>query len=293
MNKDEPPVAQVEERYEVSVPILAIEAVTINANCICTRWTVGNLDHLARVIAVIAMGQATHAAHIIAELLPAEPAYTSDALVSSAKRSLSVRGATRSQRDASRYHRDGLLFEAISWAAALQSTNGKALLRDPHVKSTTQGLDGLMIELDDLEPKIIRATIFEDKCSEDPRRVFRDEIMPAFCNYHQGKRANELLPAAAALLEKTGMRGASAIEAASRVLDKKYIAYRGCMATTPIDDSHRRRNRLFKDFEKLEGISANQRIGGVLVTGDNLRGWFDDLARCAIGFLDQLPIAEV
>lgn len=286
MNKDESSSALNEERYESSAPFLAIEEVAISADCIGTRWTVDNFDNLARVIAVIAMGQATHAANIIAELLPAEPAYSNDALVSNAKRVLSVRGATSSQRDACRYHRDGLLFEAISWAAALQTTNGKALLRDPHVKSTTQGLDGLMIELDGLEPKIIRATIFEDKCSEDPRRVFRDEIMPAFHKYHQGERANELLPAAAALLEKTGMRGASAIEAASRVLDKNYIAYRGCMATTPIDDSHSRRNRLFKDFEKLEGISANQRVGGVLVTGHDLRGWFDNLARCAIGFLD-------
>jgi hypothetical protein len=55
-------------------PALAIEAVEVDAHCIGSRWTAVDIDHLARIIAIIAMGQATHAARIIAELVPSEPA---------------------------------------------------------------------------------------------------------------------------------------------------------------------------------------------------------------------------
>ncbi len=261
-------------------------------HCTGSRWTADDLNALARIIAIIAMGQAVHAAQIIAELLPAEPAINNKDLRENAKQALSIRGNTESQREVSRYHRDGLIFEAISWAAAKQLTHGKALLRDPHVKSTTQGLDGLMIELDEDQSVIIRATIFEDKCSKDPRSVFRDEVMSAFLNYHKGSRANDLLAAAAALLEKTGLRGTRIIEAAARVLDREYRAYRGCLATTLEDDSQRRRNRLFAGFEELDGIAASQRIGGVLVTGHDLRGWFDEVAKRAIAYIDHIGNGE-
>ena len=234
------------------------------------------------------MGQAAHAAQIISNLERAHPAINDEALRADAIQALSIKGDTDKKRKASRYHRDGLIFEAISWAAAQQSTDGKALLRDPHIKSTTQGLDGLMIELDGQQTAISRATIFEDKCSEDPRRMFRDEIMAAFLTYHRKSRASELLAAAAALLEKAGMRGTNAIEAASRVLDMGFRAYRGSLAITPEDDSRERCNHIFKDYENLDGIAAAQRIGGVFVTANDLRAWFDDLAKCAIAYITKL-----
>jgi hypothetical protein len=239
------------------------------------------------------MGQAAHAAQVITELLPAEPAINNAALRADAKQALSIKRDTEKKREVSRYHRDGLIFEVISWVAAKQVTDGKALLRDPHIKSTTQGLDGLMIEFDGVQPVISRATIFEDKCSEDPRRMFRDLIMPAFTVYHHGSRASELLTAAAALLEKAGLCGTEVIEAAARVLDRNYRAYRGCLTTTPEDDSQERRNRLFDGYEELDGIAASQRIGGVLVTAHDLRGWFDELAGRAIAYIDNLGSGEV
>ena len=79
------------------------------------------------------------------------------------------------------WRRDGLLFEAISWIAARQTATARTYLKDPHLSSTTQGLDGLMIELDEQGTALRRATIFEDKCSANPRQVFQrsgDESFP-------------------------------------------------------------------------------------------------------------------
>ncbi len=267
---------------------LVVEQVAVDANCVGNRWTTANLDLLARIIAIIAMGQAAHAARIINGLLPAEPAVDHEALRANAKRHLTVSGTTAEQRQVRRYHRDGMIFEAISWAAARQQTAGKALLRDPHISATTQGLDGLMIEMDAAQAEVTRATIFEDKCSEHPDGTFRNKIMPAFKAHHKNARASDLVATAAALLEKAGLDGTNAAKAAACVLDKAYRAYRGSLAVTTADDSLKRRQDVFKTYAELDGISAAQRVGAVLITSENLRDWFDDLANRAITYVDSL-----
>lgn len=269
-------------------PALSIDTVEVDAHCTGSRWTAGDIDHLARIVAIIAMGQATHAARIIAELLPSEFALDHKALKTDAKRRLSVGGETSERRQVSRYQRDGLIFEAISWAAAQQATEGKALLRDPHLSSTMQGLDGLMIELDASGSEIARATIFEDKCSEDPRSVFRDKIIPAFKAHHQNERASDLVATAAALIEKLGFNGTQSTGAAARVLDTKYRVYRGSLAVTTSEDTLERRKRLFKDYEELGDIDADQQIGATLITSHDLRAWFQKVADKAIEYINSL-----
>jgi hypothetical protein len=267
---------------------LAIDAVAVDANCTGVRWAPADLDMLARIVAIIAMGQAVHAARIINGLLPAEPAINNEALKANAKQRLTVTGTTDEQKKVRRYHRDGLIFEAISWIAAQQQTAGKALLRDPHVNSTTQGLDGLMIEMDAAGKEVQRATVFEDKCSENPDHTFRYKIMPAFTAHHENKRASDLVATAAALLEKAGLDGTESVKAAARVLDKAYRTYRGSLAVTTADDSIERRRNMFQTYEKLDGIKADQRVGAVLITSDDLRGWFDTLADTAIACINGL-----
>jgi hypothetical protein len=282
------PAASPRKAKGVSAPALEIEAVDVDEHCTGSRWLAADPDRLAHIIAIIAMGQAAHAARIISELLPSEPAIDHEALRIDAKRRLSIRGKAASERDASRWQRDGLIFEAISWVAAHEATCGKALLKDPHLSSTTQGLDGLMIELDDSGSAVLRATIFEDKCSDNPRTMFRDGIIPAFKEHHENKRASDLVATAAALIEKSGLDGTKATVAAARVLDKQFRAYRGGLAVTPSDDSLARRKSLFKGYDELEGIEADQRIGATLITSDDLREWFADLAMSAIAYIDNL-----
>lgn len=272
----------------VKTTALAIDAVPVDADCTGSRWAASDLDLLARIVAIISIGQATHAARIISALEPAAPAINHAALRTSAKQRLTVSGTTEEQKKARRYQRDGLIFEAISWIAAQQETAGTALLRDPHVSATTQGLDGLMIERDASGAEVTRATIFEDKCSENPDDTFRYKVMPAFRDHHKNKRAPDLLATAAALLERAGLDGTKAVEAAGRVLDKAYRTYRASLAVTMADDTAERRQSMFKTYGDLGGINADQRLGAVLVTSNDLRDWFDALAGKAIAYLDNL-----
>jgi hypothetical protein len=275
------------EAGAASPTAIATAACKVNEHCVGDRWTVGDFELLARLIAIIAMGQAKHAARIIADLQPAVPALTFDVLRSDAKQRLTVTGDTPEKEDAHRWHRDGLIFEAISWIAARQGAAAKVLMRDPHISATTQGLDGLMIELDEKGETVVRATILEDKCSNDPRRKFRDEVLPAFRNYHAGKRASELVAATSSLLDGR-IPDEAVTQAAGRVLDVAFRAYRAGLTINPDHDSEAGRTALFKGYEGLEKIARAQRIGATFLPPSELRTWFDEIAGRAIAFIDEL-----
>lgn len=288
---EDPVLHNPQTSTEAEDSALTIAEVVVDDHCIAHCWTPGSTAMLARLVAIIAMGQAAHAARIITGLAPAEPRLDHAALREAAKVSLSLAGETEQQRDALRAHRDGFIFESISWIAAQQSTNGAALLRDPHIKATTQGLDGLMLERNE-EGEISQATIFEDKCTTNPRAKFRDEILPAFKAHHENKRAPEILAASAALLEKAGLDGTAATAAAERVLNLAYRAYRGSVTIMTVDDTPEQRKALFKGYGGLEGLAKERRIGGTFVTPAPLRDWFEGLAGQAIAYIDTLEAVE-
>lgn len=266
---------------------LDVEPVPINSHCSGERWIVADADHLAKLVAIVAMGQAVHAADIIQQLETASPAISHAELFKAARRQLRVIGKTIEQMNSSRWHRDGFVFEVISWVAARQSSGLRTFLKDPHLKSTTQGIDGLMVEMDLAKPEVKRATVFEDKCSDHPRKMFRDEVMETFHDHHQNKRGPELVATAAALIEKSGLSGKNSVTAASRVLDLAYRRYRAALTVAPTDDTNTRRKAIFKDYEELDNIDQQQRIGATLVVDGDLRDYFDQLSHRAISLLDE------
>jgi hypothetical protein len=139
------------------------------------------------------MGQAAYAAHILKELLPAIPAFTDVDLRCEAKVRLTVQEDGKTPRAGyPRWQRDGFVFEVISWIAARQTHGELALLMDPHVSATSQGLDGLMIELADDKSKVVMTTVFEDKCTDNPRETFLRQVIPALL-YFSATRTREAL----------------------------------------------------------------------------------------------------
>jgi hypothetical protein len=282
-----PRLATAQPTFQELLHALLTTSVPIDAHSVGDRWQVQDIDRLARLIAVIAMGQAIHAAKIIRELSPASPALNKQALRNAAKRQLRLVGQTEDELDKARWRRDGFIFEAISWIAARQSTGANSFLKDPHLKSTTQGIDGLMIEMDIESHEVIRATIFEDKCSDNPRRMFRDQVMPAFKEHHGNSRGPELVAAAGALIEKSGLDETAAIEAAARVLDLAFRRYRAALTINQDDNSQTGRRAIFKGYEQLESIEQPQRVGATFVVDGELRAYFDRLAERAIAAVDD------
>jgi hypothetical protein len=268
---------------------LHIDAVPIDAYCTGDRWSAQDEDQLARLIAIIAMGQAAFASSLLKELVPARPAFTHDDLRMEAKVRLTLQEDGKKPRTGyPQGQRDGFIFEAISWIAARQVHGDRALLQDPHVSATSQGLDGLMIELADDKSKVVLTTVFEDKCTERPRETFLYKVIPALLDRHQNKRSAELVASASVLLRMAGIDEAAAAQLAAAVMDRNQRCYRAAFALTEEQDSLAERQKLFKGYDVLDGISAKQRIGAGLIVSGKLRDWFNALALRAIAYLDHL-----
>jgi hypothetical protein len=266
--------------------VLTSETVPIDGDCTGLRWRAANTSTLARLIAMMAMGQAAYAAHILATLSPAGPKINTAQLRAEAKIKLTVEEPPKKPRGGyPRWQRDGLIFEAISWLVARQ-TDPACLLKAPHVSATTQGLDGLMIELNADKTAIARTTIFEDKCTDDPRNMFLGKVLPEFKKRHNDERSAEIISAAVALIQTAGLDEVTATEFAAAVTDQSLRHYRASFAVDV--DSDAERKKLFADYNKIANLKAEQRIGATLVVPPKMRNWFDALANEALAYLTGL-----
>jgi hypothetical protein len=265
---------------------LTTTTVDVDDDCIGERWETADRATLARLISIMAMGQAMYAGHILATLAPAEAAFSDAQLRAEARIKLTVEEPAAKPRGGyPRWQRDGLIFEGISWLAARQAYPG-VLLKTPHVSATSQGLDGLMIELENNKSGVSRTTIFEDKCSDDPRSTFTGKVIPEFTRRHKNERSAEMISAAVALIQTAGIDEVTATIFAAAVTDQKLRRYRASFAVT--EDSHAERKKLFKDYNKIDKISANQRIGASFIVPPKMRDWFDEIAKEAIEYLNLL-----
>lgn len=278
---------------EENLAALEITDFPIDDDCVGSKWKVENEDQLARLIAVVVMGQAAQAAHIIDELLPAAPAFTDEDLKNEAKIKFKVQEVAQTPRTGyPRNQRDGLIFEIISWIAAKQVSGAKCFLKDPHTSSTSQGLDGIMIELNEDGSEIVKSTIFEDKCTNNPRDTFTQKVIPGFLVRHGNTRNAELIAAAATLIQLSGVSNVQAMSMVRKVLDNSSRQYRAGFALTQDFDSDEAQKALFKGFKKIKDISQEQRIGASLIVDGELRNWFEALATKIIAYIEQLEVEQ-
>lgn len=272
---------------------LKISDFPIDDDCVGSKWKVENEDQLARLIAIVVMGQAAQAAHIIDELLPAAPAFTNDALKQEAVIKFTLQEVPQTPRTGyPRTQRDGLIFEIISWIAAKQVSGDKCFLKDPHTSSTSQGLDGFMIELNEDGSEILKSTIFEDKCTDYPRGTFTNKVIPGFLDRHGNTRSAELIAAAATLIKLSGVGDLEAMSMVRKVLDNSCRQYRAGFALTQDFDTDEAQQALFKGYDKIKDVKQEQRIGASLIVDGELRDWFDALAAKIITYIEQLDMEQ-
>lgn len=279
---------------EENMVALDITNFPIDDDCVGSKWTVANEEQLAGLIATVVMGQAAQAEYIIEELLPAVPAFTNEALKQEAIIKFTVQEVSQNPRIGyPRVQRDGLIFELISWIAAKQVSGDKCYLKDPHTSSTSQGLDGIMIELSDDRSEITKSTIFEDKCTGSPRDTFTQKVIPGFLDRHSNTRNAELIAAAANLIQLSGVSNVQAMKMVHKVLDNNCRHYRAGFALTQDFDNEEAQKALFKDYDKIKDIEQVQRIGASLIVHGELRDWFDSLADKIVEYIQNLDLEVV
>lgn len=234
-------------------------------------WTVDDEDLLAEQIACMALGQSRHVQKILAGANLKQPV-TSEGAAAGAIGLLTVAKGDEA------WHRDGWIFQAMSWIAANRASPG-GLIRSPQMILALKGFDGLQLEINKDTGKVTAAVIFEDKATDNARATIRDGVWPEFSSINGGDRENVLMSEVTALLQThPGIDPDSAIE---NILWKSVRHYRVSITVGATHSSEAGRLRLFKGYDEIiEGAVKKRRSETFYV--ENLRAWMATLADKAI-----------
>lgn len=249
--------------------------------CHGSSWAVADEDELARQIAIVAIGQSRHVERILAGAHLGPPMTTGSA-AEAAIRMLTIAGNDPS-------HRDGWMFQVISWIAAHRAAPG-GLIRTPQMRLADKGFDGLQLELDTTNQTVTAAILFEDKATVNPRDTIRDEVWPDFSKLESGDRDNVLTAEVIALL-----RTRPSVDPDRAIQNAIWNAARHFRVSITIGAIHASaagRERLFRGYDEVAGGAARRRRAEVFEV-ENLRGWMAQLAAKAIRAIEEMVEPDV
>jgi hypothetical protein len=262
---------------------MSISLTPFNHDNLCygSAWVVENEDVLADQIARVALGQSRHVQKILAGT-HLGPLPTTRSAAAGAIALLTVVGKDP-------WHRDGWMFQTMSWIAALRATPD-GIIRPPHMILAHKGFDGLQLEMDKKTGTIVAAVIFEDKATENPRDTIRDEVWPDFSKLEAGDRENILTAEVVALLEtQPDIDPDIAIQ---NIIWKEARRYR---VSITVGDTHADaagRRRLFHDYDAKVAGEVDRRRAETFYVHD-LRQWMSELAAKAIAAIEAKMVAYV
>lgn len=232
-------------------------------------WEIANEAELARQIAVIALGYSHHVQKILEGTGVYNAGYPADG-AASAIQLLTVSGDDPS-------HRDGWLFQAMSWIAAIQA-NPSAKQAAPHMQHADKGFDGLQIEIDNDTGQVKCAVVFEDKATINPRRTITREdkgVWKEFRELEDGLRFSFFTAQVLAVIRsETSLIPDEAIK---EVLWKEARRYRLSITVSETHSNDKGRNRLFKGYDVAVSGGVNRRRAETFYQ-DDIRAWLAALA---------------
>ncbi|HYR29413.1 MAG TPA: hypothetical protein VEU30_13165 [Thermoanaerobaculia bacterium] len=249
-------------------------------------WTVGDEDKLAHIVAVLLLGRRRHAEAIL-EGKTMGDILASDAMVDALVGKLKVPSGDNPQR----WHRDGWLFQMISWIAADASLASAAdLIAPPQPRAADKGLDGLLILAHDGVDHA-RLVICEDKASTDPRGTFRDDVCPELLDFEADRRNNEIAAALDALLDAVE-DATAANQIIDRLVWQEKKSYRVSMVVGDDHSTPSGRKKLFKNYDSTVPGPLLRRRAETIHLSD-MRAWFETFAQRVIEHLDSFRPADV
>jgi len=237
--------------------------------CDGCSWAIDDLDQLAQQIAFVAVGQSEH----LVEILGAAGVPVLDASSSVRANALELLSAAVD----SPYHRDGWMFQVMSWLAAHRRTPG-GLIRTPHMIKAHKGFDGLQVNISDSSGAVDAVVIFEDKATENPRDVIRDEVWPEFADLEGGGREHVLAAEVTTLLKIAGHSNAS-----STVKKIMWGSARNYRVSVTVGAHHYTVPGIQSLLAGFDGVAPGERSRrrGEILYVEALRPWLHDLAELA------------
>lgn len=234
-------------------------------------WTVDDEDVLAERVARIVLGQYRHVAKILSGAGLPGPAANAEQANAAIKQLKLTDGADP-------WHRDGWLFQAISWIAAHQQPSA-ALTRLPHIRKADKGFDGMQLSLNAEGTVVTAVVIFEDKATDNARDTIRDDVWPGIVALERGERLNELSQ------EVSGMLDAHAtadplFDLDTAIADTLWHEVRRYRVSITVGDTHNSsttRAGLFKGFDESAPGPAERRRADTIYL-PTMRSWMTAFA---------------
>lgn len=180
------------------------------------------------------------------------------------------------------YHRDGWVFQAISWIAAHSAAAG-AVIRAPHMIHAHKGFDGFQLKLDESGQTVSAVVIFEDKATENPRSTIARDVWKGIRALESGQRMNELIPEVGGLLEAHQQRfpELDVDGAVERIAWEEARQFRVAVTADIVHDDDDVREALFKGFDEVApGIATRRQAETIAIP--MLRDWMKAFSAKAI-----------
>ena len=242
---------------------------------------------LAEWIAIMLFGQYGHIYMIIENLAPMETP-SNNALIDYLLTKLNV----PNDNDTLKEHRDGWLFQMISWIALniklhIEYPDSTIHMVAPHDAPAKHGIDGLAMVVTS-DNKIGRIVITEDKCTTGPRNFVRDKVLPEFMEYEKHVYDNKLISELTQFVNPATHPDLYIALSPSFVNHENWT-YRIGITRKDFHDSEKGRKGLFDGFDKA--VSGNvERRKGASVNIPNLREWMQDLSDRVSGVLQSKKV---
>lgn len=278
---------------------IEIETVEHAPTCVLSSWNVANDDSLVTALAWLYVQKQAHAEAIIMELAPGTAAFigkeidnaiqalrckTSDLASELISAEAEVRNKANRTLATRISHRDGLLFQHISWISArLQYPNAEAT--PPHVREADKGFDGFLIEHAPGQPALSQIILCEDKASINPRPLVTSKIWPDIKAIIAGEKDREIAAAVGALLSKVPPNEREAILAAT-VWDRAKH-YRVALAAGGDQLKDGSYLHLFDGYDEQAAGDVNIRLGEVMPVPE-VRPYLQGLSERVIARLEEM-----
>lgn len=187
------------------------------------------------------------------------------------------------------WHRDGHLFQYVSWVVA-RLTGPMSILTPPHVRQADKGFDGFSIELDETQKRVMKVVLCEDKASQDPRKLVTKQggVWEEITSIQAGEREDESSSALTTLLKAVPDLSDEELEdAVDAIFWEKIRQFRVSIATGEDQRGSSDFAHLLAGYEGVALGALESRIGGVLPF-DDVRVGLHQLAKDVIAKLQQI-----
>lgn len=247
--------------------MLQLKPCRHNPLCYGYRWHVVDETALAKAVGWVLVGQYVHAEAIIR----GQPT-TAPFVVATAKQQVIQRLETTAS-DALIAHRDGWIFQQISWIAAILDTAEPVVASAPHSRPAEKGFDIVLVPLADATTAKLELIIGEDKATTNPRATIRDGVWPEIAKLEAGKRDAEVQATLTSLIAGSGLTNKDALSTAAFWQRKK--RYRVCVTIPDGSDNAAARRALFAGYDvHAPGPTPERRKAETFALTD-LRAWMN------------------